>query len=464
MQQATLELAMIVRDGAATLSRCLESVAPVTDRITVGDTGSTDASIQIARSFGARVIDVPWREDFSLARNQVLTACRSDWILVLDADEMLDSEGRERVRKVIARPGIGAYDVWRWNYLRATQIRSGEQGARANPGLLAAAKDYPAYALSLNTRLFRRHPEVYFERCVHETVAQRVDALGWKRAEASFVIHHFGQAEDEEPTRREKNELYQRLGLRKLRERPDDAHCCFELGLGELEHFRRPAAALQYFERACELDKNNARARLFLGMTQCRLGRYSEALESLAQAQRLKLDSPVLHETRGDVWFHVGEYDRARGAYEQALTGPAFAPLTTAKLGAALVRLGFGEAGLRRIEAAIASNPEFAELYDMLSAAAVLCGNLRLAAHAAETRLSIGEAEALHYQLAAEIREALGEPAAALRLALEGIEKFPADCRLRRVFKSVPHGTQQSVDLSEHPAEPEAISQIGGVT
>ncbi len=461
MRPATVELAMIVRDGAATLARCLESVAPVLDGMVVGDTGSTDASAQIARSFGATVIEVPWREDFSLARNQVLAACQSDWILVLDADEMLDPEGVELVRAAIARPEIGAYDVGRWNYLRATQGRSGEEGARANPGLIEAAKGYPAYALSVNMRLFRRHPEVYFERCVHETVAGRVNALGWRRAAAPFVIHHLGQAEDAEPVRRAKNELYQRLGLRKLEENPADAHGCFELGLGELEHFRRPEAALRYFERACELDEGNVRARLFLGITQSRLGRYSEALESLAEAERLGLDSPVLHEARGDVGFHMGEYCRAREAYERALAGQAFAPLTMAKLGAALVRLGEAEAGLRRMEAAIASSPEFAELYDMLASASALCGNLRLAARAAEARLAVGAAAALHYQLAAEIRDALEEPEAALRLVSEGIGKFPEDGGLRRLLdRLLRRGLPGGEGLSA-PTESPTLARLG---
>ena len=56
----TLSLCMIVRDEEQMLPRCLAAVAPAVDEIVVVDTGSTDATVEIARSFGARVIERPW--------------------------------------------------------------------------------------------------------------------------------------------------------------------------------------------------------------------------------------------------------------------------------------------------------------------------------------------------------------------------------------------------------------------
>src|SRR5271154_6187248 len=60
---------MIVRDSAATLRACLESVRGVADEIVIADTGSTDDTLAIAREFGARTIEIPWENDFAGARN-----------------------------------------------------------------------------------------------------------------------------------------------------------------------------------------------------------------------------------------------------------------------------------------------------------------------------------------------------------------------------------------------------------
>ena len=128
----TVEVSMIVKDGAPVLGRCLKSVALVADRIVIGDTESTDESAEIARSFGAEVFSIPWEDDFSRARNRVLRERKCDWVLVLDADEMLDVSAFH-IRELIQAPNIAAYHNLRWNYMRDTSTRLGFQAARPNP-------------------------------------------------------------------------------------------------------------------------------------------------------------------------------------------------------------------------------------------------------------------------------------------------------------------------------------------
>ena len=87
-----LALSMIVRDAAATLDGCLRSAKGVVDEIVIADTGSSDSTPDIARGYDAKVIHIPWENDFAAARNQALAEVTADWILSLDADERLDPE------------------------------------------------------------------------------------------------------------------------------------------------------------------------------------------------------------------------------------------------------------------------------------------------------------------------------------------------------------------------------------
>ena len=89
----TIALVMIARNEARCIGRCLESVAPWVDQMIVLDTGSSDQTVAIARSFGAEVYLFNWCDDFSAARNTALDHSRADWNLVLDADEWLISGG-----------------------------------------------------------------------------------------------------------------------------------------------------------------------------------------------------------------------------------------------------------------------------------------------------------------------------------------------------------------------------------
>lgn len=409
--EPTLELSMIVKNGGAALERCLVSAQPFVDRIRIGDTGSTDATMEIARRYEAETIAIPWEEDFARARNRLLDRATCDWILVLDADEMLDARSGRRIRECLAgaAPEVGAFENWRWNYVRDRNMRLGERPARENPGVLEEAAGYPAYVLTPTTRVFRRHPEVRYEGCVHETILGRLRAAGLSMAPADFVVHHFGFAEDAEAERKRKNEAYQRMGEKKLAGRPADAQALFELGLGELEHFRRPAAALEYFERACRSDEGYAAGWLFGGVCLIRLGRLPEAMESLQRAASLGLKSGVYFQALGDAHFHSERFGEACAAYAQLERMGEASPLSEAKRGAAEVRLGETQKGIARMQAAVASDPAFAELYDILAAGALLAGYVELAAHTAEARLALGQPQPFHFQLAAALAAQLGD-------------------------------------------------------
>src|ERR1043165_7712525 len=82
-----LSLALIVKNEARCLARCLESVRGILDEIVVVDTGSTDDTASIAKRYGAKISNFAWKDDFSIARNFALEQATGDWILVLDADE-----------------------------------------------------------------------------------------------------------------------------------------------------------------------------------------------------------------------------------------------------------------------------------------------------------------------------------------------------------------------------------------
>ena len=84
-----LTAVMIVKNEEAHLERCLESVKLATDKMVVVDTGSTDATMEIAHSFGAELHQHPWQDSFSEARNYALKFVKTKWALAIDADEAL---------------------------------------------------------------------------------------------------------------------------------------------------------------------------------------------------------------------------------------------------------------------------------------------------------------------------------------------------------------------------------------
>lgn len=93
----SLGAVLIVKDEEEVLQQCLDALTGMVDQVVVYDTGSTDATTEIARASGAVVVDGIWDGDFGAARNRALEHCTTDWVLSVDADERVASES-ERLR------------------------------------------------------------------------------------------------------------------------------------------------------------------------------------------------------------------------------------------------------------------------------------------------------------------------------------------------------------------------------
>ena len=92
---------MMVKNEEELLPRALQSMSDYVDEIVVVDTGSTDGTIEIAESFGAKIYHHPWEGDFSKHRNQTLQYATGDWIFILDADEEMKEGDGPGLRRLI---------------------------------------------------------------------------------------------------------------------------------------------------------------------------------------------------------------------------------------------------------------------------------------------------------------------------------------------------------------------------
>ncbi len=172
-QGLRLSLCMIVRDEEEMLGRCLEAVQSAVDEMVIVDTGSQDATIEIARSFGARVIEREWTGSFGEARNVAFDAATGDWTLVLDADEVLVREDAPLLRSLTSRTWREAFYVAETNY-------TGELDAGT--------------AVTHNTlRIFRNRPQYRYRGRLHEQIANTLPSHLPERLEYTNVrVEHYG--------------------------------------------------------------------------------------------------------------------------------------------------------------------------------------------------------------------------------------------------------------------------------
>ncbi len=112
---AKISVCIVCRNEADKLGPCLESVAWA-DEIVVLDLSSHDASADVARTHGARVVTRAPVPIVELVRNEVAAAARYDWILVLDPDERLAPGLEQHLREVVVRADLDAIVIPRMNY------------------------------------------------------------------------------------------------------------------------------------------------------------------------------------------------------------------------------------------------------------------------------------------------------------------------------------------------------------
>jgi tetratricopeptide (TPR) repeat protein len=424
-----LALSMIVRNEAGSLRRCIESVRGAAHEIVVADTGSTDATPAIARECGARVIEIPWTNDFAAARNLAMQGLASDWVLSLDADEVLDPAAREALPALLSAAGVAGYQVPIRNYVLSLQDRIWDRPARPNDLRLPAARGYAAFVDHENVRLFRRDARVFFTGRVHESVGPSIEQAGLGLGRALFLIHHFGLAADAE-TRARKNRLYRELGLQKVQDMPANAQAHLELGLVELDNFGHLEEARACFERACRLNPRLGVAWFFAGVTHLRREEPGEALRCLRQAEECGHATQAVAEAAGDAHYNRGEFSAAAKSYSEALQRAGqTAPLSLeSKRGLALARAGSPEEGLRVVRQALERGPGRGELHDRLVQLLAWLQRGGEAALAAENKLrQVPGAAASDFLRAARLWTGEGHWARATAILHVGRQMHPGD-------------------------------------
>ncbi len=266
-----LSLCMIVKDEEEMLPRCLAAVAPAVDEIVIVDTGSTDRTIEIAHEWGANVIEKEWTGSFSDARNVSFDAATGDWIVYLDADEVLVPEDVDRLRSLTGC-------TWREAFYLVETSYTGELGDGA--------------AITNNAlRVFRNRPHYRFTGRLHEQIAHNLPLYAAGRVEQSSVrIEHYGYLG---AVRDAKEKSRRNLELLKAQqaESPTDAFLHFNLGT-EYSVIGDYGSALTEFEQAWSLVKSQSQEdreyvpsllqRLVTALRHC--GRPAEAIARADEA------------------------------------------------------------------------------------------------------------------------------------------------------------------------------------
>ena len=206
---STISLCMIVRDEARYIGECIQSVSHLVSEMIVVDTGSSDATAQVAAAMGAVVYFYRWDNDFSAARNYGIEKANGDWVLVIDADERLDPVSCEQFSALL-REGAEGYFI----------------------KVVSPIKDGSTEVEDFIVRLFRRREQYRFQGAIHEQVAGNILSHNAARGIvfSGLTISHKGYLSE---VIIEKNKIQRNIAVicQALEHKPNDPFLLYSLAL-----------------------------------------------------------------------------------------------------------------------------------------------------------------------------------------------------------------------------------------
>ena len=283
---------IITKDEADNIGRCLASLRGVADEVVIGDTGSSDATVAIAKSYGAKVVDVAWEDDFAKARNATLAHCQGDWVLWVDADEEWVGGGEDLHRALAST----SRDMDGWLVSITNEMGHGTEARSTHPAV----------------RVFRRG--LSWVGRVHEQVAKPgSDVLAAQLLGCGTILHH-GYTDAVLAGRRklERNLALAELALADAATPLERARA--ELNMGRcLLALDRAGLALAHLDRAAEgPEPPTARMALHAGARAAFNVADLEGAAERVAALRRRSANPLLPDIlAGELAWHAKLYDQA---------------------------------------------------------------------------------------------------------------------------------------------------------
>lgn len=203
-----ISVCMIAKNEEAFIEGCLQALLPLGYEIVIADTGSTDGTKKIAKRYTDKVYDYSWNQDFSSARNFVISKATKEYILMIDCDEEIVNYDKAKLEElIIMHPdGVGRPLIIS-DYSRKNE-------------------SYRTY--SRISRLFSKELYLYKGR-IHEQVVPKEGKAQGIIYDAPIQIHHGGYEGDLE-VRRKKTERNINLLQQELADKGEDPYILYQLG------------------------------------------------------------------------------------------------------------------------------------------------------------------------------------------------------------------------------------------
>jgi glycosyltransferase involved in cell wall biosynthesis len=292
MMRESLSLCMIVKNEEKHLELCLNSVKGYVNEIIIVDTGSTDDTKRIASEFTEKIFDYKWIDDFSAARNYAISLSNCEYILILDADEVI--ENPDEIKEAIRLNK----DVYLFT-IKNTLSNGGSYS-------------HIAY------RMFRNHLGLKFENRLHEHLnIESIPNLAIGRSNA--LINHVGYTA-EITLEKDKNKRNLELIKKEARVNPTDYNI-YNLGRSYFTVGDYPVA-LRYFQKSYQMNHDRPYIPDLIakmGLCLLHMKKFEDGLRIVQDALNLYPNEVDLLFLKGELYMEIGYLKDAEISFNKCI-------------------------------------------------------------------------------------------------------------------------------------------------
>jgi tetratricopeptide (TPR) repeat protein len=343
---------MIVRDESEYLGRCLESVRDIVDEMILVDTGSQDETMSIAMSYGAKIYSFPWKDDFSEARNFSIRKANGEWILVLDADEVVAKRDAGSIRELTNAQDVDGFRFILRNYENNWNLAN----LTLNPNDYEEGAGYPGFIPASLIRLFKNDPHIYFTGKVHESLDESFLKHNKVGTETGIPIHHYGKVREDRVGRKENT--YLKLGEDKILENPDDPMAYKGLADQYLE-LGMPDNALKVLDKGVALFPEMIQLRFNRGLALDRLNRSEAARKEYKWVLERKPNHLGACHNLGQIYFNEHQSEKTIELLNRGIDMGLRYPAVFLLLGRAYEASGNWEKALVNFDSVLEIQPDY---------------------------------------------------------------------------------------------------------
>ncbi|MDU5111727.1 MAG: glycosyltransferase, partial [Clostridium sp.] len=301
MKKTTLSLCMIVKNEEKYIDKSINSVKDIVDEIIIVDTGSTDSTLDILKNYNVKLYNYKWENDFASARNYAINKAKSNWIIFLDADEILDQSSKNTLIKYIeSTPFDGCHFVI-YNY------RSENQND---------------FTIHYAFRLFRNNKGYHYKGKIHEQIFNdNYKNITSKFSNEEIILHHYGYS-IEILQKKDKRSRNIPILLDSLKDNPEDSFNLFNLGNEYLAQ-NDVNKALYYYElsySSIDLTKHYS-VHLLYRMTICYqyVKKYNEAMKFVDEALKNFSPNVDFEYLKGCIYLDTKKYTLAIDSFNTCI-------------------------------------------------------------------------------------------------------------------------------------------------